>query len=61
MQSTIQPEQKMKTKKMTTLHLGTSITSRYSVLTILLLVFGCFALSPASKTIGVAPPPVGGD
>src|ERR1700674_117604 len=62
MQSIIQPQQKVKTKKMTTLHLRKSvshslslITFHYSLLTVLLL-----ALSPAPKAFGVSPAPDGG-
>ena len=54
MQSTIQPQQEMKTKDMTTLHL------RKSIGFLIPLAFVCFALSPAPKAFGVRPPPDGG-
>ena len=67
MQSTIPPEQNLKTKNMTSLVLRNStsrslppITYHYSLLTILLLVLACFGLSPAPNAFGVSPPPDGG-
>ena len=66
---TIQPEQKMKTKKMPTLPVGNSISRSPlprrsfseggSLLTVLLFGLCCFALSPAPKTFGVTPAPDG--
>src|ERR1700740_3295890 len=36
------------------------ITSHYSLLTVFLLAFACFGLSPAPKAFGVTPAPDGG-
>jgi hypothetical protein len=56
-QFTIQPQQKMKTKNMTTLHLrksiGRSPLRRGFVL--IPLVLACFALTPASQAVSPAP------
>ncbi len=52
----------MKSKCMTTLHIGTSI-SRWPLrcgLPVITLVLACFALSPAPKALAVSPPPDGG-
>jgi hypothetical protein len=59
MQSTTQPQQKMKTKNMTTLHLGKSI-SRSPLRLAFLLMLACIGLSPAPKAFGVSPKPDGG-
>src|ERR1700737_2664707 len=59
---TIQPQQKMKTKNMTTLHLRKSIGRspwRRGCL-LIALALCCFALSPAPKAFGVSPAPDGG-
>jgi len=61
MQSTIQPHQKMKTKKMTALSIGHSIARsplRRGLL-LLALALCCFALGPAPKAFGVSPAPDG--
>src|ERR1700738_2799862 len=60
--STIQPQQKMKTKDMTTLHLrkpiGPATAGRAFLLIPLVLV--CLALSSAPNAFGVSPAPDGG-
>src|SRR5437588_12167388 len=61
MQSIIQPQQKVKTKKMTTLYLRKSISRspwRRGCL-LIALALCCFGLSPA-PTFGVTPAPDGG-
>jgi uncharacterized coiled-coil protein SlyX len=69
-QPTIQPEQKMKTKNMTTPSLRNSVSrsplprrsfgESGSLLTVLLIALACFALSPTPKAFGVIPAPDGG-
>src|SRR4029077_12712610 len=62
MQSIIQPQQKVKTKKMTTLYLRKSIGRspwRRGCL-LIALALCCFGLSPAPKAFGVSPAPDGG-
>jgi hypothetical protein len=62
MQSTIQPEQKMETEKMRTLHVRKSI-SRLPLrrgLLFIALALCCFGLSPGPKAFGVSPAPDGG-
>jgi uncharacterized coiled-coil protein SlyX len=57
MQSTIQPEQKMKSKNMTTLHLGNSISRsplRRGCL-LIALALACFGLSPIAQAVTPAP------
>src|SRR5437660_10696766 len=60
--STIQPQQKMKTKNMTTLHLRKSIGRSPLRLAFLLipLVLTCFALSPTAQAQLPPPAPDGG-
>jgi hypothetical protein len=62
MQSIIQPQQKMKTKNMTTLHLRKSISRqpwRRGCL-LIALALTCFGLWPSPKAFGVSSPPDGG-
>jgi hypothetical protein len=62
MQPTIQPEQKMKTKKMTTLHLRKS-SDRQPLrrgLLVIAVALGCFALSPTAQALLPPPAPDGG-
>jgi hypothetical protein len=61
-QSTIQPEQKMKTKNMTTLPIGKSISRSLLRRGFILIAvaLACFALAPAPNGFGVSPPPDGG-
>ena len=62
MQSTISPEQNLKTKNMTTLHLGNSI-SRSPLRRGFLLIavaLACFEFWPAPQAFGVSPAPDGG-
>src|SRR5947209_19707125 len=59
---TIQSQQEMKSKNMTTLHIATSM-SRSPLrrgLPVIALALACFALSPAPKAFGVTPAPDGG-
>src|SRR5438105_11852064 len=62
MRSIIQPQQKVKTKKMTTLYLRKSISRspwRRGCL-LIALALACFGLWPAPKAFGVTPAPDGG-
>src|ERR1700693_2258049 len=60
--SAIQPQQKMKTKNMTTLHLRKSISqqSLRCGLVLMAITPPCLALSPAPNAFGVSPAPDGG-
>src|SRR5439155_17548714 len=60
--STIQPQQKMKTKNMTTLHSGKSIGRSPLRLGLLIipLALACFAVSPAAQAQLPSPTPDGG-
>jgi len=62
MQSTTQPQQKMKTKNTTTLQVGNSISASPFRRGFLLipLALGCFGLAAAPKAFGVSPAPDGG-
>jgi endosialidase-like protein len=61
MQSRIQPQQKMKTKNMTTLPIGKSISrSPLQRAFLLTLACTCFALPAAPNAFGVTPAPDGG-